>query len=687
MNITEIRIKNFRSFGSDDRPIKIDRLTTIIGANSSGKTALIHALLKLFGVNPKDRQLLRSDFHVPYNKKPEELTDDKKLSIEVKIEFPELMKAGKGDNTVPSFFKQMMVGMPKEIPYLRIRLEATWSQLEIPEGEIETKLFYVTVPYGDEEKEESLKPVPVHDKSLIQMVYVPAVREPASQLKNASGTILWRLLKYIAWPENTNTEIQKNVLPLEQFLESVGGLKDVGEEIQKAWNKYHRDPRYRTTDIQFSETSLDTLLKNINIRFSPTEDMTNYSIDQLGDGLRSLFYISLVSTLLEIEQKIFNDTTGKYRRTKGPNALTILAVEEPENHISPHLLGRITANLRKISIIDNAQVIITSHSASIVRRIEPEEIRHAKILTKGSNKGTTSISEIKLPPKKDEAHKYVKEAVRAYPELYFAQLVILGEGDSEELIIPRLLEVEDIILDDETISVVPLGGRYVNHFWRLLNQLDIPHVTLLDLDRERGGGDWTRIKYAIKQLLENGADPKKLLLMGSKMVSKDIIEVMHKRTLTELKGPNSIKAMENWIKKLESYNVFFSSPIDIDFLMLQSFTEEYKTVAPQGPDLPDRAIDLDGYNEAVSNGVRATLKKKKDASGFGYTFSDEEKELMLWYNTLFLGRSKPSTHIEALVKIESAHLSANCPKPLKNAIKAIKKILEEKGITNHEEKI
>lgn len=685
MNITELRIKNFRSFGSDNNPIKIDRLTTIIGANSSGKTALIHALLKVFGVNAKDRQLSRSDFHVPYNKKPEELTEDKKLSIEVKIEFPELKKEGEGTNTVPSFFKQMMVGKPKEIPYLRMRLEATWSQVETPEGEVETKLFYVTVPYGDEEIKESLKPVPTHEKSLIQMIYVPAVREPASQLKNASGTILWRLLKYIAWPDNTNTEIQNGVLPLEQFLDSVEGLKEVREEMQKTWNKYHRDSRYRTTDIQFSETSLDTLLKNINIQFSPTEDVTNYSIDQLGDGLRSLFYISLVSTLLEIEQKIINDTTGKYKKKKGPIALTILAVEEPENHISPHLLGRITANLRKISITNNAQVIITSHSSSIIKRIEPEEIRHAKILTSGPDKGTTSISEIKLPPEKDEAHKYVKEAVRAYPELYFAQLVILGEGDSEELIIPRLLEVEDIVLDDETISVVPLGGRYVNHFWRLLKQLDIPYITLLDLDRERGGGDWARIKYALKQLLINGADPKRLLLMGKTLVSNATLEDMHKRTMKEQKGPNSIKVMEKWINKLESYNVFFSSPLDIDYLMLQSFTEEYKAVAPQGPDLPDKALDLDGYMEAVSNGVRATLKKKKDATGYGYTFSDEEKELMVWYNTLFLGRSKPSTHIEALAKIESSQLSANCPEPLMNAVKAIKKILEEKNTRKHKE--
>ena len=56
--------------------------------------------------------------------------------------------------------------------------------------------------------------------------------------------------------------------------------------------------------------------------------------------------------------------------------------------------------------------------------------------------------------------------------------------------------------DDMSISVVPLGGRHVNHFWRLLHDLGIPQVTLLDLDLGRHQGGWGRVKYAIQQLLK-----------------------------------------------------------------------------------------------------------------------------------------------------------------------------------------
>jgi putative ATP-dependent endonuclease of the OLD family len=61
--------------------------------------------------------------------------------------------------------------------------------------------------------------------------------------------------------------------------------------------------------------------------------------------------------------------------------------------------------------------------------------------------------------------------VRAYPELYFASLVVLCEGDSEEIVLPRLATPLGLPLDRRFVSVVPLGGRHVNHFWRLLRDL------------------------------------------------------------------------------------------------------------------------------------------------------------------------------------------------------------------------
>ena len=217
--------------------------------------------------------------------------------------------------------------------------------------------------------------------------------------------------------------------------------------------------RYSNPKINFNSSNLETILKRVDVTFSPTETSRGYRVEELGDGLRSLFYLSLVNTFLEIEEEILKsikDGEGAIF-TLIPPVLTIVAGEEPENHISPHLLGRVVENLNLISIKENSQTILTSHSPSIVKRIEPENIRYFRICKKNE---CTKVKSIILPDKKKKAEqfKFVKEAVLAYPELYFANLVVLGEGDSEEIIIKKMIELKEESVDSSEISIVTKSG-------------------------------------------------------------------------------------------------------------------------------------------------------------------------------------------------------------------------------------
>ena len=62
---------------------------------------------------------------------------------------------------------------------------------------------------------------------------------------------------------------------------------------------------------------------------------------------------------------------------------------------------------------------------------------------------------IRLPEGEEEAAKFVREAVRAYPELYFARFVILGEGASEEVVLPRLAEALQLPIDRSFVCSRP----------------------------------------------------------------------------------------------------------------------------------------------------------------------------------------------------------------------------------------
>jgi Predicted ATP-dependent endonuclease of the OLD family len=667
MKISKICLKNFRCFGDEGTTITLSNLSGFIGENSSGKTALIHSLVKLFGVSSHERSLEKTDFHIPKHSKAE-LIKELNLSIEARIDFPELLDESQDTlsrTNIPPFFNQLVVNAPGEAPYLRVRLVAKWTADNTPEGEIEQKLYFVTVAEGIDETDEDLIPVSPHQRSAIQVIYVPAVREPSGQLRNASGTILWRILNNISWPDDIDDIIKTKMEPVNELFDGIKGVAQIKSIIADEWKKYHKDARYQKAKLQFSGSTLSSLLRKIEVSFSPTHDLGEYGVEKLGDGLRSLFYLSLVSSLLEAEVQL----TGKSNAS-----LTILAVEEPENHISPHLLGRVMENLRNISNKPNAQVVLTSHSASIIKRINPEDLSHLRI---DQNTFTTIVKRIVLPSETSTAYTYIKEAVRAYPEIYFSRLVILGEGDSEEIVLPRILKAYEIDPDDFGISIVPLGGRHVNHMWKLLNELNIPHITLLDLDRERGGGGWTRIKYAIKQLLQNGRDREELLKVWCGEKERVLTEAELEQFDAYPMDSEWITWMNDfWLPRLmeNKYNVFFSSPLDLDFLMLESFPNAYKETVPRGPRIPNRDKSPDEHAKKIKGGIIATLKSE-NATGLSYT--EDQQELMVWYNTLFLGRSKPSTHIEALFKISDEDLINNMPQLFKKLVERVKELLKK----------
>ena len=684
MKLKKIKLKNFRCFGAEESVIEFEDLTTIIGANSSGKTALMAALLKLFGENSAERELIRSDFHLAKDVYSEEV-NNLSCSIEAVFEFDELSQETTGEDSgeadkrthaVPLFFEHFVITDEGKSPYLRILMEANWNSSSSPEGIVEAKYWCVNAAEGAPITDENKKYFSRHDLSHIKVIYVPALRNPLTQLKNASGTILWRVLKGINWTKGVKDGIKNKINEVDSLIDEYDAVAIIKQSIQEQWGLFHNDHRYTKTDVKFNSTDLESMLKRVEIEFHPDEIAHNCKVDQIGDGLRSLFYLSLVGSLLDIEAK-----ASKLKVEEGqeelfqinPPALTILAVEEPENHIAPHLLGKVVCNFRKISLNINAQVIITSHSPSIVKRIDPTEIRYFRIC---NEELCTIPRKICLPPKDNEAYKYVKGAVQAYPEIYFSRLVVLGEGDSEEIIIPRVLELLGHSLDANSISVVPLGGRHVNHFWRLLNELNIPHVTLLDLDLERSGGGWGRVKYVLQQLIKVGKNKKKLLKITNGVLSDQDFEKMHEWPITE------IDALYGWINFLEQYRVFFSSHLDIDFMMLEAYKDKYIDILEikEGPSikklgkiksLTDADKEKPEYHERLKNDIRATLKAE---GGDGVLYTDEQRELMIWYNYFFLSRGKPTTHILALSSINNEELEKSLPSPLlklKNRVKSL----------------
>lgn len=673
MKLYKIIISNYRCFGKGPTVIEIDDLTGFIGHNSSGKTALITALLKLFGDRTSDRNIERSDFFIPVSQSPDSIIENE-MFIEAYFSFEKSLDSDKALD-IPVFFSHFVVDEPHGNPYIRIRLDATWKKSTNPEGIIESSINYVTTGSA-EIKESDLQKANRQELERIKIIYIPAIRQPNEQLKNVSGSIMYRLLNSIKWSDDSKRKIEKQTELVEQAFLEEESISLLATSLDNQWNEYHKDQRYSSAKIKFNNSDLETILKKVEVTFSPTETTRSFKTEELGDGLRSLFYLSIVDTLLDIEEQIMKEIS-----TNGaseyfdllPPILTIVAVEEPENHISPQILGRVIERLKTISSNLNSQSIVTSHSPSIIKRIAPSNIRYFRSCREIE---CSEVKSLTLPNKEKEANqfKYIKEAVIAYPELYFAKLVVLGEGDSEEIIIRKMLELKYTKIDSSEISIVPLGGRHVNHFWRLLNDLNIPCITLLDLDKERNGGGWGRIKYAIQQLIENGKSRDDLLDTENGALSEKEFDNMHKWS--------DYECMNEWIKMLESYDVYFSNPLDIDFSMLTKFKEKYIDTlsSDEGPFIKGygkiqnpkiKTGKEEKYKELLNKRIKSDLRATlKDEGGDGSTYSLIEKELMIWYNYFFLNRGKPTTH--RIMFTENENIKFNdFPECLQNFVNAI----------------
>ncbi|GAA4139678.1 AAA family ATPase [Sphingobacterium kyonggiense] len=665
MKISKLKIKGYKSFGFTEVSLSLEnKLTAFIGLNSAGKTTALEALKKLFGASLADRELTRQDFHIGKNENPETI-NERNLSIEVRIDFSE-----EEQDAVPHFFSEMVVDDEGKDPYLRIRLEASWNKSTLsPLGEIEVKTYFINVAEGEEDTDENKKIFPNHYRNLIQVLYVPAIRRPGEQLKYASGSILYRVLRKIKWDDEFKEEFDTKIAEVNDQFKRLPIFNTVQTSITNFWQKFHKDERYKDSSLEFGGSDFDSILKKLEISFSPTGTHKAFGVDDLGEGYRSLFYLTLVCSLLDIEEKLIENDDEEVIGQTSP-LLTILAIEEPENHIAPQLLGRVTTILKTIAEKENSQVVMSSHTPSIVKRVEPESILHFRI----TQEYYTEVNKILLPKKTEEAYKYIKEAVQNYPEVYFARLVVIGEGDSEEVIFNRLMNVMDVDFDDNIITFAPLGHRFVNHIWKLLSTLNIPYITLLDLDTERDGGGWGRIKYALKQLLEIGINRDGLLSTTTGVLSDEVLNEMH---TWELKG--SINNLHAWINRLKEFDVFYSSPLDLDFLMLTHYPDFYKSAIPKGggPQIPDKEENYEGFIKKLNTAIQATLKSENATAE---TYSEEEKELMIWYNYHFLGRGKPTTHIQTLASMPDKEIKNNIPPVFSEIFEKISIILKNSEV-------
>lgn len=632
MKLQTIRLSNFQSFGAAPTEIRLEEITYLIGPNGSGKTAALQALCRLFAFDPSLRRILRSDFHVPFNEAAPPA--ERQLWIEADFLFPEL-DDDEDNSTVAPHFGHMRLDEIDGTPRVRFRLTATMGL----DGDIEESIVYVLDIDADGSPLTTAQ-VPRSERNHIHVHYLPARRDPADHIAYGANALLGRMLRAVNW-DAERTVIKGLTDQISDSLAANPSINAFSTSLKTAWSALHKGSFFADPKLTFVASEVEALLRHMSVSFTPGHDEQLVDFSRLSDGQKSMLYLSLVLSSQAIGRAVLAEDDDSFDADKlRPPVFTVVAVEEPENSLSPHYLGRIVNALNEMTSEGDAQALIATHAPSMLRRVAPERIRYLRL----TQERTSRVTHIQLPDAGDEAYKFVREAVQAFPEVYFSRLVVLGEGDSEEIVLPRILQAKGAPVDESAVSIAPLGGRHVNHFWLLLSDLQIPYLTLLDLDVARYAAGWGRIKVVNDQLAK--FEPANVLPEDWDLPKWNTTEAPV-RTHHCFGGEK-----KSVFRELESRGVYFSEPLDLDFAMLLAFPEAY-------------GVERDEPDDAT---IKAVLgKKHHDAN----QYSKDEQKLFNTYHQRFKLGSKPAAHIDALAQLSDEKLLADMPASLSRLADAV----------------
>jgi putative ATP-dependent endonuclease of OLD family len=523
MRITNIQVENFRLLKDVTLSLE-EKSTVIVGRNNAGKTSLTEIF----------RRLLQAS-------SPYFLLED--FSIDAINQFQEILQrklAGAENDEIRPLLPVIRVNIFLEydqaladlglLSEFIIDLDETNNMVQI-QISYELNDGKIDVFFDGLSK-------PVQDGSPI--VDVSKLRDKVSKLYSA------RLLAIDPTDENNTSEIEffklKNLISV-GFINAQRGLDDVthkendvlGKVLENLFKTAENegapeDLKQHYSDIDNAVTDLQVIVDN---RFQRSANLLLPSLGIFGyPGLidpniqteTTLKASSILERFTRIKYNVGGNVTlpETYNGLGSRNLIYILFrlfeffrdyqsrpikpqfslifIEEPEAHLHPQMQE---VFIRQINIIKDyfcthfnnnepwpVQFIVTTHSTHIANEASFASIRY--FLTKGGGgiPPHTVIKDLSVdfgstPEDKDFLHKYL---TLTNCDLFFADKAIIVEGSSENILMPRFLEIIDAAngsdhkLKSQYITTVLVGGAHAFHFYRFLEYLEVKCLIITDID-------------------------------------------------------------------------------------------------------------------------------------------------------------------------------------------------------------
>lgn len=294
--------------------------------------------------------------------------------------------------------------------------------------------------------------------------------------------------------------------------------------------------------------------------------MTYKSGDQeLPESYNGLGYLNLISIIIQIET-IMAEFRCDSDKEKMPADINILFIEEPEAHTHPQLQYIFIKNIKELlregkKCKDGSdivvQTLITTHSSHIVAECDFDDIKY---FCRVSPYAVISKNLCSLEAEyKDETdpnnkrYKFLKQYLTLnYAEVFFADKVILYEGDTERILLPAMMrkidqeeEASGMPLLSQNISIIAAGANS-QLFSPLLAFLDIKTLIITDIDAVKKKEIKGKGTYYVACEVEKGEKTSNHAL---NYYFKEALENWGRNDLTFFKKQNARQKVLSYIQK------------------------------------------------------------------------------------------------------------------------------------------
>jgi putative ATP-dependent endonuclease of the OLD family len=465
MKLKSLHIENFRSIPYLD--VELPQVCAIVGPNNSGKSNILEAIRRvlapewgprLTNFSEEDVYLRRQDFDIEIQCTFDPALDYRKLKDADPVKIERLRfsynRYKKGDRAGTRKLDQFCLTSEGKQPTVM----TTYGRK------------------GVQPKFEPLVGIPQEIREAVPLIHIGTDRSLRRQLPSAQYSLLRRIFEGIndrLYDPAETVKVrdrdgnERDVQRVERFRQLISLAMKLlrTDEFNKLEASIKRNA--------LEQLGLDAETDGIDLYFTPMGTMDFYkSLDLIVKDHD--FSISATEVGEGFQNAIVLAVLRAFEETRRAGA--ILLIEEPEMFLHPQMQRALYKTLRKIG--ETNQVIYTTHSPHFVSVPEYGDVRLVR-----RDDGDTYVVQSPLASDAKRREKFLKELDPERSEMFFANRLLLVEGDTEKLSFPEFAKKVAIDLDRAGATIVEVGGkRNLKEFAELAISFQIPTGVVYDKD-------------------------------------------------------------------------------------------------------------------------------------------------------------------------------------------------------------